>query len=320
MDEKIKFKLTNLIKTKNNEDINTEGRKFAIVSLWLEILSILFFYISVRINNIQDTLYIAWVGLLMLFFISLIGGIFFRKKAKITAYNGKLLNIGFLLLIIQIPLAVLSALVFIGFFGGSYCYEPISSWMSWEQIATYSRDGTYEWPTQVLYNINLLLIVIFTMAFIQLKITVKRKDKTDWKQILLWFTTIILFIGGIISVFLMYRRVGRQTFVFSEICKDIKYYPITDQFSQDSGAIYDFCFTSKLYVALALTLFFSYIFALLAIKLKKIPCKIITGVLAGMILAYGIVTCVYSQKMETYWNDFVTIYYSNSRMNDFFAD
>ena len=320
MDAKIKNKLTDFIKAGNKEHDNVEGKKLAMISLGIGIFSIFLFYINVRISTTSNNSDMRWVGLLMIYFICLMVEFFFRKKVKETGYKGKILSFGNLCAVIQFPLAVLGALAFLGYCGDFNKFDPISSWMSWKEVATYAGNHGYENPTQVLSNINLLLIIIFAMAFIQLRITIKRKNITDSKQILLWFTTIILFIVGIMSAFLMYRRVGRQTFVFSEIFKDIKYYPITDQFGQDSSAIYDFCFTSKIYVFLSVILFSSYIFILLAIYLKKIPWKIITGVLAGLILSYGIVTFVYSQKLETYWNDYVTIYYSRSRMNDFFAD
>lgn len=313
-------KIVNLIKTEDKEDINVDGSKAAIISLALEIVSIILFYEMQKISRASTDSDAIWVSLIMIFLICFIGGVHFRKKSKEIGYKGILLKLGSLGLVVQLPFVILAILVFIVHCVDYNPYDPIYSWMSWKQIAMYSGGDILDKPVQLSHNTRLLSIVIYSIGLIQLIITRKRakSEKSDWIQILLWFTVIVIFAVGIISGYFMESRASKQTFVFSELCKDIKYYPITDQFGGDTGAIYKYCFTSKIYVFLAIIIFSTYAFMILAVKMKKIPWKIITGALAGIILSYGIVTFVYSQKMETWYNDYVSIYYTGDTTDSFF--
>lgn len=296
------------------------GKTLAIIGLILELISLsLTCYNLKHVNLMTDShRMIMW----MIILASWGTGRVFQIKSKKEDYKGKILNLSFFCFVIQ---SACSILIIFGML--IYCldfeyWDPIYTWMGWDEISVYSGNHVYGYPSQVLHNMYLLLITIIIITSTQLLFTIRRQDKiknkTDSKQIMLWFSVIMPALTGIMFAFFMYTRVSNQTFEFANLCKEIKYYPIGSGFGSTKARIYNYAFTSKIYIILSISFALSYVLVILAGKFKKIPVKIISSILAGVILANGVVTFIGTLKAETYWNDDVSEYYLGSTIDEYF--
>ena len=307
------FKITNKIKsiykTINRQNTNQIGKNLAMISLFFEILSMYLIYVHIPIKFMKTNIAIIFI----LSYVCWGIGVAFFKISKRAGYNGRILrgvyHCIFIQFIVGVSLIILASVLYLVTFEN---YDFVKEWANWKDIYYYSQNHIHDWPSQALHNIYLLLATIFGIAFSQLIITLRRKNKIDGRQVFLWFSVIGTVIFGGIAWYYMFSKTSDELYAFTTLCKQVRFYPT------DDAKIYWYCFASRIYRFLSVVLVSSYILILLSIKVKKIPGKIVLGMMAGTIIAYGAVSFIYSQKKEAYWNDYVSKYYIGRTIDEYF--